>query len=238
MIYLYQFPAIWGLPNASPFCMKVETYLRLTHLPYEIKTVINPRKSPKGKLPIIKDNNRVVADSGFIIDYLKATYGDILDKHLTPMQHSQAIALQRMLEEHLYWVMIYSRWIEPDGWMITKRDFFADLPSILKLFVPDMVRKDFKKALHCQGMGRHTRDEIYELGKKDILSLATVLGTQSFIFGYKPTTIDAIAYAFLVNILQVPGNNPLKEFTYQIPTLRAYVERMTQCVNEEVCIYR
>jgi hypothetical protein len=36
MIKLYQFNAAWGLPNPSPFCMKVETYLRMVSLPYEV----------------------------------------------------------------------------------------------------------------------------------------------------------------------------------------------------------
>ncbi len=55
MIILYQFPAVWGLPNASPFCMKVETYLRMTEIPYEPKLVMDPRKSPKGKIAFYKN---------------------------------------------------------------------------------------------------------------------------------------------------------------------------------------
>ena len=36
MIKLYQFKPAWGLPNPSPFCMKVETYLRMAGLSYEV----------------------------------------------------------------------------------------------------------------------------------------------------------------------------------------------------------
>lgn len=36
MIKLYQFEPVWGIPNASPFRMKIETYLRMTALPYEM----------------------------------------------------------------------------------------------------------------------------------------------------------------------------------------------------------
>lgn len=83
MIKLHQFPPLWGLPNASPFCMKVETWLRMAALPYETAVVFNPAKAPKGKLPFITDNGKVVADSGLIIDYLKETYGDKLDGGLS-----------------------------------------------------------------------------------------------------------------------------------------------------------
>ncbi len=76
MITLYQFPPCWDLPNASPFCMKVENYLRMSNLPYRTVSVLNPAKGPKGKLPFITDNGQTVADSSFILDYLKATHGD------------------------------------------------------------------------------------------------------------------------------------------------------------------
>ena len=36
MIKLYQFPPAFGLPNASPFCMKLETYLRMAGLPFTL----------------------------------------------------------------------------------------------------------------------------------------------------------------------------------------------------------
>lgn len=36
MIELHQFRPFWGLPNASPFCMKVETYLRFRGIPYKV----------------------------------------------------------------------------------------------------------------------------------------------------------------------------------------------------------
>lgn len=54
MITLCQFHRAWGLPNASPFCMKIETYLRMTKLPYETKFIDNPQQAPKGKLPYIQ----------------------------------------------------------------------------------------------------------------------------------------------------------------------------------------
>ena len=80
MITLYQFPPVWGLPNASPFCMKVETYLRMTGLPYQFARGADIRKAPKGKFPVIEDNGKIIPDSSFIVEYLKASYGDPLDE--------------------------------------------------------------------------------------------------------------------------------------------------------------
>ena len=43
---------------------------------------VQPGQGPKGKLPYITDGANTVADSTFILDYLKATYGDQLDAGL------------------------------------------------------------------------------------------------------------------------------------------------------------
>ena len=35
MIQLHQFAPAWGM-SASPFCLKLETYLRMAEIPYEV----------------------------------------------------------------------------------------------------------------------------------------------------------------------------------------------------------
>ena len=85
MIRLYQYAPALGLPNASPFCMKLETYLRMAQLPF-VAPQISLRdigRAPKGKLPYVRDGTTVLADSTLIIDHLKATYGDPLDAWLS-----------------------------------------------------------------------------------------------------------------------------------------------------------
>ena len=69
MLTLYQFEPALGLPNTSPFCMKLETYLRMTGLDYQVDTSADVRKAPKGKLPYIEDQGKIIPDSNFILDY-------------------------------------------------------------------------------------------------------------------------------------------------------------------------
>jgi glutathione S-transferase len=67
--------------------------------------------TPKSKLPIIEDRGRTVADSGFIVDYLKAMCGDTLDAHLDSRARAVGLALRRMMEESLYGSgVIHTRW--------------------------------------------------------------------------------------------------------------------------------
>ena len=70
------------------------------------------------------------------------------------------------------------------------------------------------------------RDEIVAIGKKDITAAAGFLGDKAFFLGAQPSSLDATAYAFLVNVLWVPVESPLKTHAQQYPQLEAYCRRM------------
>lgn len=226
MLKLFQFPPRWNLPNASPFCLKLETYLRMANLPYETKYLVDIRKTPKGKLPYIEDDGIKIADSSLIINYLQQKYNVTLDDHLTPEQKAIAVSLQRLFEDHLYWCVVYSRWIDPVNWPAVKKDFFGKLPKILYLFLPDLIRKKTKSTLYAQGLGRHSHDEIMQFGVKDLQAVATILGDKPFIFGDQPSSIDAVAFGCLVAIIVPPVKSALQDYAKSVPQLVSYCDRM------------
>jgi glutathione S-transferase len=228
MIQLYQFAPAFGLPNASPFCMKLETYLRMAGLPFEIPRfkLQQLQGAPKGKMPYITDGSRTVSDSSLIIDYLKSTYGDPLDSWMNAEQRAVALAWQRLLEEHYYWVGVYTRWVEPAGWALMRPTFFAGMPAPLSWIIPALARRGMVKELHGHGMGRHSREEIYALGCGDLTALADFLGDKPYLMGEQPCALDAVAYGFLANLLWVPLESPLKQHAKTYPQLERFCERM------------
>ncbi len=225
-IKLYQFRPAFGLPNASPFCMKVETYLRMAGLVYECPRGGDLRKSPKGKMPYIEDEGAVVADSSFIIDYLKRKYGDPLDSHLDAAGRATALAVQRLFEENTYWAVLYFRWFEEAGWALTRAAFFDRMKPPLRWIVPMVARRLVRKELYGHGMGRHTREEIVAIGMKDLTAAADFLGDKPYFMGAQPSSLDATAYAFLANLLWAPLETPLKSHAQKYPQLEAYCRRM------------
>lgn len=226
MIKLYQFYPLWNLPNASPFCMKLETYLRMAKLPYEIVKVADPRQGPKGKLPYIEENGQRIGDSGLIIDYLKQKYGDSVDSHLNEKQKAEALLIQRLIEEHLYWIMVYSRWMDQRFWPITKQAFFGHIKGLKGYIITKVVWKKMYNQLQEQGMGRHTEAEVYQLGLDDLQALNCLLGTNPYLMGKEPSSVDASFYGFLANILYPPIPTPLQEYVKSQQNFVDYCERM------------
>lgn len=227
MIELYQFPPNRLTHNFSPFCLKVETYLRMVGFPYEVVKVNNPNSAPKKKLPYIKDDDQTIADSRFIIEYLKDKYGDKLDGDRSPEQMAIAHAHRRMMEEHLAYGLMYSRWVDDKFWPTAKKSFFKGLPVPLSLIIPPMVRRRVVRTLQLQGIGAHSREQIYALANADITALSLYLGEKPFFLDEKPAAFDASAYGFLNNIQKDGIESPLKIHLNTLPNLVRYVERMT-----------
>lgn len=225
MITLHQFPPALGLPNASPFCLKLELYLRMANLPYRNRYTLNLQQAPKGKLPWIDDDGTRVSDSGLIVDYLERKHGGLLDRGLTAQQKATALAIRRLIEEHLYWAVLYTRWIEDEGWPITREGFFGSLKWPLSVIVPKVARSGLRKELHGHGMGRHSREDIHALGIADIEALSALLGDRPWFLGDKPSSVDACATGFLANLLMVPLETPLKAAATSHGNLVAYCRR-------------
>ena len=227
MIRLHQFPPVFGR-NVSPFTLKLETWLRLAGLPYEVVPTRNPGRGPKGKLPFIEDDDgTVLGDSSLIIEHLMRTRGVDLDAGLEPLQRAQALALQRLIEDHLYFIGVWSRWADPAGWRGFGPALFGSLPQPLRRIVAAFVRRQVRASLRAQGLGRHSQTELYAMGRADLEAISLALHERPFFFGERPTTIDAIAYGCLDSLLNVPVETELKRIAQGFPNLAAYCARMT-----------
>jgi len=234
MIELHQFAPIAGLPNASPFCMKVETYLRLAGLKYDYVQLEDPRKAPKGKAPFIKDDGETIADSHFILAHLKQKYGDPLGDDLTDLDRAHHHALARMCEDHLLYALMYFRWMPPKNAAIVRDEFFAHMPTLLKPVIFSLVQRQQRKLLQAEGTSRHSEDEIAALAAEDIAVLATILGDKPAFGGDRPREIDCVTFPFLANIMHAGFEMPPRTAAESHPNLVAYRDRMMTSLFPEV----
>jgi len=90
MTKLHQFRPFWGLPNASPFCMKAETYLRYRNIEFEA-VPSNPRQSPSKQIPfIVTDDGQTITDSEQIIVHFETLLPSPMDAELSNKQKALA----------------------------------------------------------------------------------------------------------------------------------------------------
>jgi glutathione S-transferase len=228
-VVLHKYVPAWGLPDISPFCVKVELYCKMAEIPYST-AMGDPRKAPKGKMPLLVDSGRTIADSSAIVEHLEATRGRPLDRALTPAQIAISTAVRSMLEEHLYFIVLYLRWHQDSGWRVyrpTFLDLFAHygIPRPIRPLLAFQARREIKRTLHGQGTSRHQREEIEATGKRIIDSVGE-LCQGPFFFGEQPSSLDASVFAFVQSIVAPPFEGPLKEHARKHPKLRAYYEHV------------
>ena len=101
VVLLHQPPSCDKVPMVSNFVVKLETYLRMTEIPYE--NSFGPNVSSKGKIPWIKYNGKKIADSNFCIRFLNEEFKVTLDDKLSKTERAISHAIKTMVEENTYW---------------------------------------------------------------------------------------------------------------------------------------
>jgi glutathione S-transferase len=232
MIKVHKFGPAFGLPDASPFVMKVETYLRLTGQRYETVTG-DVRKAPRGQLPFVDVDGKIVPDSTAIVDHLEGARSEKLDAHLDARQRAAGLAFKSMLEEHLYFCVLFLRWMTDDGWTVfepTLREMLrrAGVPSLLVGLVAKTARKQVIDRTRRQGVGRQARAEVVGAATRIVDALAEQLGDGPYFWGDKPTTYDATAYAFAAGVLCPAFDNEVRKHAATKKNLVAYADRIKE----------
>jgi glutathione S-transferase len=184
------------------------------------------RKAPKGKLPYINDDGIIVADSTFIRFHIEKKYGFDFDAGLTPEQRAAAWAIEKMCEDHLYFSVLASRWLDDVNFARGPAEFFKILPLPLRLIVPGMVRRKVKETLKLQGFGRHTPAEQNQLAIADVDAIANFLGEKPFLMGERPGGAEAAVFAFVAQLLVPLFTTPARGAAEKHQNLISYRNRM------------
>ena len=226
-IILFGLGTGYGLPDKSPFVQKAETQLKMAGLAYE-KRNGSRDEAPKGKLPYIEDAGTRIGDSTLIRAHLEQRDGFDLDAGLSAPQRAQAWTLERLLEDHLYWALVYYRWMDLDNFAKGPAHNVDHAPEALRPQLRTDMQARVADTLRMHGLGRHTPDEILTLGRRSLDTVAAWLDDRDYLFTDHPTATDATASAILAGLLTPFFDSPLRSAAERHANVVAYVGRMMQ----------
>jgi glutathione S-transferase len=225
MIILYGSGPMFGMPHASPFVMKAELLLKMSGLPYRNEEA-NLRKAPKGKMPWIEEDGKLIADSGFIRLHLEEKHGIDFSGGYGPHDLAIGWALEKMLEDHVYWLNVDDRWLIDENFFKGPVQFFDKAPALIRPLIVKMVRRTVRKRGLAHGIGRHSAVERLVLGKKAVDAFSDSLGANTYILGSRVSGADAAAFGFMFSMTCPIFKSDLREYAETKGNVTGYLQRM------------
>jgi glutathione S-transferase len=184
------------------------------------------RKAPKRKLPFISfPSGEQIADSTLCYRYLKQhkNFPDI-DDSLTEKEKAQSVAYKAFLEEWVYFLVIWEKWI--DQWYKTREAFFGKVIPLypMRVLVFTFIYRDLNKMLYSMGIARHSKEDILSFIADAIKAISVLVGDTG-LFGGRACSANAYLFGLLVAIIQMPDLCPV--FNAEVakyPNLRRWTE--------------
>jgi len=220
VVYLYQYNRTHQIPSISPFCLKVESWLKLHGIKYENVDHKIKLRSKRGMLPFVELNGEEISDSNHIIETLSKKFEKNMPADLTAEQKQVQHAMMTMVENHFNWAMV--QWKSRDIDSILKgykMDLSAAIGSKLPAsllnfyFKHTFLRKGLKK-VKAQGFGASSNEEMEQMGKDDMKVCSDMLGDKEFMFGDEPSLLDLTVYSHMAPVLFIDKEFPcvLRDF--------------------------
>jgi glutathione S-transferase len=230
MITLYSYPELFGVADNNGYGLKVFAFMRLAGIPFRHEHIFDASKAPRGQLPYIVDGGETIGDSETIIAYLIKAYALAIDSSVNAAQHNQNLLITRMLDD-LYWVMSYSRWKDERYYPAFRDALLREHPSLDEAGL--LKAKEFNaQRYHYQGIGRYAPEAAYARGLADLGALAKLVPADGYMYGPRPTSIDAGIYGFIANIWFFDIDTPLKQF------VRAHTNLVRHCTTIHEMVMR
>jgi len=231
VVYLHTFPKVPHVYNISPFAIKVESFLRMNKIPYEM--IYTTDFGPTGLIPYIKLNGEFAADSNSIIRRLKEVFGivEVYPSELLAVGHM----MMRMLEEHTAQIGFYYRYALHmydfcDALDVPKRMFRKN--TSMKGCLSSWLWKNIMPSVHRNAMktrrlaGFHSDEELWRLSFADLTAISAFLGEKTYLLGEKPSTEDCVLFGHICQFLYIPIDFPQKGFLLEsCPNIVRFMER-------------
>lgn len=230
MIALVRFGPAFGLPDPNPLALKIEILLKMAGLSHAVDSsrAALSRAKRQARIPCLIDGDTILSDATLARVHLERRHGIDFDAGLSPAQRAQGWAFERLVEDHLVWVLAHSRWVEDANFAVMKAHLQSRMPPLLGAPAAILARLGARARLRRHDLGRLSGSEIYDLGRRDLDAIAAAIGDKPFLHGEQPKAADAALGGFLMAILCESFDGPLLEAARAHPGLVAYAARIRE----------
>ncbi|MFY0621682.1 MAG: glutathione S-transferase family protein [Pelagimonas sp.] len=206
-------------PSMSPFCTKAMICLNLAGQEWTPDYNADLPNLPRGKLPILRVGDGLIPDSNNIVRWLEEQGADLYPG-LDRKQRALAYSVMRMLEENLRLGLVHDRWMDEGNWAVIKGVFFGGSDE-----AAEPVRAAQKAWLWGHGVARCDEAGRMEFMQPDLDVLTELLEGTDWLFGDKPSAVDAFAVPLLSSLVNLWSETALSRAITGNPVLMDYVAR-------------
>lgn len=196
-------PLLYDLTD-SPFCAKVRMCLQLKGVSYRRVTLAAGKlgtlkdMNPLGKVPVLVDRGRAIADSSAIARHLEVEHPEPALLPGDPAARAYASLIEDWADESLYVVVAAFKWLDPANRAVALERTTSELgggllqPVAARLAVHRMTR-----TYRAQGYGPGSLPHFEERMRTSLGWLAELVAGRVFLLGRALTIADVAVYAQL-----------------------------------------
>jgi len=147
-----------ALASLDPFCLSVQAYMRFQKIDFAVNNSNDAGSSPSGELPVLFDQDDVVAGSAAVLSHLRSK-GFNADFSLTEQQRADAKAYCSLVEDQLLDAQLFAWWSDNVNYNKAVQPMMAKaVPWPWGYVQPRQMRKtnEWKVAQHLYHSGRQS----------------------------------------------------------------------------------
>ena len=134
------------------------------------------------------------------------------------------MALKRLTEDHLYWLMVWAKWISDTSRAALAESLFNQYPRPIKMMISAVTKRRISARCESQGIGSMNEEERGNEAVKDLSALSDQLQKMPFLLGSDITVYDFSVAAMLSSITFFKPCNWLSDVAKDYSIFPEYLE--------------
>ncbi|KAL9224109.1 hypothetical protein vseg_000178 [Gypsophila vaccaria] len=216
----------FGLPTACPKSLPLYLYLKFSRVSFDF--CYNSTFPDSDQIPFVESGSYVAYNNekGGVIECLRDDGIADLDSDFSTIP--EWISMKAMVGSWLMDALSYELWVASDK-SCAQKIYFSDLPWPIGTI---LYHKQVQAAKRHLGITNENAErmetEIYKRANQAYGALSTQLGEESFLFGSRPSSLDALFLGHaLITLQALPETSVLKSKLLDHNNLAKYAETLS-----------